>query len=154
MNLIDIIPPEGILYSLRASNKKHALTEMASLAEGFTGIPLRRILDQLLEREHLGSTGIGNGVAIPHAKLPETDRLWGFFARLDTPIDFEAIDEQPVDLIFLLLTPGAAGAEHLKALARISRLLRNQSTCEKLRGALDASALYAVLTEPLAATAA
>lgn len=154
VNLIDIIPPEGVLYSLKASNKKHALLELTSLAASFVGVPERRILEILLEREKLGSTGIGNGVAIPHAKLPEIDRLWGFFARLDTPINFEAIDEQPVDLIFLLLSPGTAGAEHLKALARISRLLRDQETCKKLRGTEDGSAIYSILTEPLAASAA
>jgi PTS system nitrogen regulatory IIA component len=154
MDLIEIIPPEGVLIGLRASSKKHALMELASLAARFTGVPEKRLLEGLLERERLGSTGIGNGVAVPHTKVPEINRLWGFFARLDHRINFDSIDEQPVDLIFLLLTPTAAGAEHLKALARVSRLLRSHSACEKLRGADDASALYAILTQPMAATAA
>ncbi len=154
MNLIEIIPTEGVLFALKAANKKGALHEIAALAEAFTDIPQKKIFENVLEREKLGSTGIGNGVAIPHAKLPEINRIWGFFARLEQPIDFEAIDEQPVDLIFLLLTPAGAGAEHLKALARVSRLLREQNVLEKLRGALDQSALYAILTEPLAASAA
>jgi PTS system nitrogen regulatory IIA component len=154
MDLNQIIPQEGILFALRASNKKHALLELAALAEAFTDVPQRLILDRLIEREKLGSTGIGNGVAIPHAKFAEIARPWGFFARLENPIDFAAIDEQPVDLMFLLLTPAGAGAEHLKVLARISRLLRHQSACEKLRGALDAAAIYTILTEPMAASVA
>lgn len=154
INLIEIIPPDGVLPMLKAGSKKHALAEIATLASRITDIPQKRILESLLERERLGSTGIGSGVAIPHAKIEELDRLWGFFARLETGIDFQAVDEQPADLIFLLLTPGDSGAEHLKALARISRLLRDPDTLKKLRGAHDAAAIYAILTEPLTATAA
>ena len=107
-----------------------------------------------MERERLGTTGVGNGIAIPHGKLPTLDRLYGLFARLERPVDFDSIDEQPVDLIFLLLAPETAGADHLKALARVSRLLRDKSACEKLRGTEEAEALYALLTESAAPDAA
>jgi mannitol/fructose-specific phosphotransferase system IIA component (Ntr-type) len=112
------------------------------------------IFDHLLQRERLGSTGIGQGVAIPHAKLASLDKLFGMFARLDKPIDFDAIDDEPVDLVFLLLAPEAAGADHLKALARIARLMRESGTAQKLRASRDAGAIYAVLSrasEPNAA---
>ena len=101
-----------------------------------------------MQRERLGSTGIGNGIAIPHGKLARLERLFGVFARLERPIDFEALDGQPVDLMFLLLAPEGAGADHLKALARIARLLRDPETAQKLRESRDAEALYAVLTWP------
>ncbi len=97
------------------------------------------------QREKLGSTGVGNGIAIPHGKLPKLDRLFGVFARLERPVDFEALDGQPVDLVFLLLAPEAAGADHLKALARVARLLRDSEVARKLRDSRDAEALYAVL---------
>ena len=119
-----------------------------------TDLHERTIFDVLLERERLGTTGVGNGIAIPHGKLPGIDRLYGLFARLETPIDFDAIDEQPVDLIFMLLAPENAGADHLKALARVSRLLRDKASCEKLRGSDRADALYALLTETATSHAA
>jgi len=154
MELTDLISPESVIACLRATSKKQALLELSEHAETLTDVPQREIFDALVEREKLGSTGVGNGIAIPHAKLPALDRLWGVFARLDTPIDFDSIDEQPVDLVFLLLAPSGAGADHLKALARVSRLLRNHTICEKLRGCHDASAIYALLSEPLASHAA
>lgn len=154
MELSELIAPEGVISPLKASSKKQALQELSARAEQITGIGQREIFEALIERERLGSTGVGNGIAIPHAKLATLDRLWGLFARLETPIDFDSIDEQPVDLIFLLLAPAGAGAEHLKALARVSRLLRNHSVCEKLRGSSDPSAVYALLTEPVASNAA
>ena len=95
----------------------------------------REILETILGRERLGTTGVGQGVAIPHGRLEKIDRLYGLFAKLDEPIDFESIDDQPVDLIFMLLAPESAGADHLKALAKVSRLLRDRAMCEKLRGA-------------------
>ena len=100
------------------------------------------------------STGIGTGIAIPHGKLPEIGRLFGMFARLERPIPFDAIDDQPVDLVFVLLTPPDAGADHLKALARVSRLLRDRATCQKLRGANNPDALYALLTDEAETSAA
>ncbi|MCG8508909.1 MAG: PTS sugar transporter subunit IIA, partial [Rhodospirillales bacterium] len=119
-----------------------------------SGMHERAVFDVLLERERLGTTGVGNGIAIPHGKLPSLEGLYGVFARLENPIDFDSIDEQPVDLIFLLLAPESAGADHLKALARVSRLLRDKASVEKLRGTDSAEALYALLTESAASRAA
>jgi PTS system nitrogen regulatory IIA component len=150
MEITDLLSPENVIPNLRASSKKQALHELARRAAEATGLHERAIFDVLLERERLGTTGVGNGIAIPHGKLADLKRLYGLFARLDQPIDFDSIDEQPVDLIFLLLAPESAGADHLKALARVSRLLRDRSTCEKLRGANQPAALYALLTEPTA----
>jgi PTS system nitrogen regulatory IIA component len=127
---------------------------LAARAARLTGKDERIIFDVLLERERLGTTGVGNGIAIPHGKLPGLPRLYGMFARLDTPVDFDAIDDQPVDLIFLLLAPETAGADHLKALARVSRLLRDKGLCEKLRGSDNRDALFALLTEPVTSHAA
>ena len=143
----------AVIASLKATSKKQALQELARRAAELTGEPERAIFDVLLERERLGTTGVGDGVAIPHGKLANLPRLFGMFARLDRPIDFEAIDEQPVDLIFLLLAPGGAGADHLKALARVSRLLRDRTMREKLRGSETAEALFALLVEQQASAA-
>ncbi|CAO3352428.1 transcriptional regulator [Azospirillum sp. TSH100] len=145
--MLDLISPHAILPNLKAGNKKQALQEMARKASELTGQHERAIFDVLLERERLGTTGVGHGIAIPHGKLSSLDRVHGVFARVERPIDFDAIDEQPVDLIFLLLAPEQAGADHLKALARVSRLLRDQSMCEKLRGAQSGDAMYALLTQ-------
>ena len=139
--------PAQVLPRLKAANKKQALQELARRAAELTGAHERKIFDVLLERERLGTTGVGNGIAIPHGKLADIKAMFGLFARLDPAVDFEAIDEQPVDLIFLLLAPEGAGADHLKALARVSRLLRDRSICEKLRGADQAEAIYALLTD-------
>ena len=143
----ELLQPEAVISGLKASSKKQALQELARHAAQITGVNDRRILETLLERERLGTTGVGNGIAIPHGKLADFKRLYGVFARLDKPIDFDAIDEQPVDLIFLLLAPEGAGADHLKALARVSRLLRDTSVCEKLRGTDTADGLYMLLTQ-------
>jgi PTS system nitrogen regulatory IIA component len=142
-----LLKPEAVISGLKASSKKQALQELAKHAAQITGVNDRRIFETLLERERLGTTGVGNGIAIPHGKLADFKRLYGVFARMDKPIDFDAIDEQPVDLIFLLLAPEGAGADHLKALARVSRLLRDASVCEKLRGADTADGLYMLLTQ-------
>jgi len=144
--LADLVTPHGILPALRAPTKRQVLQELARRAAAMTGIADKRIFDALVERERLGTTGIGTGIAIPHCRLSELTRLYGMFARLDRPVPFEAIDDQPVDLVFLLLAPADAGAEHLKALARVSRLLRDKAMCEKLRGANSADALYALLS--------
>ncbi len=154
MDIGDLLDPRAVIPSLRAANKKQLLQEIARRAAEITGESERAIFDVLLERERLGTTGVGSGIAIPHGKLAGLKRLYGLFARLETPIDFEAIDEQPVDLIFLLLAPGSAGADHLKALARISRLLRDRTVCGKLRGSDKAEALYALLTENATSNAA
>ncbi len=154
MEIVDLITPQNVIPNLRATSKKQALQELSRSAAEITNQHERMIFEVLLERERLGTTGVGAGVAIPHGKLPALDRLYGLFARLDAPIDFEAIDEQPVDLIFLLLAPESAGADHLKALARVSRLLRDRETCEKLRGSDTAEALYVLLTQNAASHAA
>lgn len=147
MEIVDLLAPRSVIAQLRVSNKKQALQEIARRAAALTGVSERRIYDVLAERERLGSTGIGRGIAIPHGKLAELSRLYGLFARLDRPIPFEAIDDRPVDLVFALLAPAEAGAEHLRALARVSRLLRDSMICRKLRGTDNADALYALLTD-------
>ena len=154
MEIGDLLRPERVYSHLRATSKKQALQELARRAAQVTGQNERAIFDVLMERERLGTTGVGNGIAIPHGKLASLDRLYGLFARLEHPIDFDAIDERPVDLVFLLLAPETAGADHLKALARVSRLLRDKSACEKLRGTDDAEALYALLVDTTATRAA
>jgi len=154
MEIFDLLTPEGVISNLRVTGKKQALQELARRAAQLTSLPERRIFDVLLERERLGSTGIGQGIAIPHGKLAELERLWGVFARLERPIDFTSVDDKPVDLVFLLLAPEAAGADHLKALARVSRLLRDRTVCEKLRGTDNPDALYALLTDRAASHAA
>lgn len=154
MDLSDLVSPQGVISPLRVASKKQLLQELAVKAAPLAGLAERDIFETLLERERLGTTGVGHGIAIPHGKIAGLARIHGLFARLDSAIDFESIDDQPVDLVFLLLAPEGAGADHLKALARVSRLLRNQAVCEKLRGAEDRSAIYAILTEPSASSRA
>jgi PTS system nitrogen regulatory IIA component len=153
MEFSEFMTPECVIASLRATSKKQALQELAKKAAEISGADERQILEVVMERERLGTTGVGNGIAIPHGKLPGLKRLFGVFARLEKPIDFESIDEQPVDLIFLLLAPEGAGADHLKALARVSRLLRDRQMREKLRGSETREALYALLVEQQASAA-
>jgi len=139
MEVADLIAPSRVVASLRAATKRQVLQELARRAASEIGVHERKLFDALLERERLGTTGLGMGTAIPHAKLPELQRLYCFFARLDRPVDFAAIDEAPVDLVFMLLAPETAGADHLKALARLSRLMRDRVVCEKLRGTDEAA---------------
>lgn len=150
MTITDLVAPEAIISALKVNSKKQALQELAARASAITGQNERAIFEVLLQREKLGTTGVGYGVAIPHGKLPTLDKLFGMFARLERPIDFEAMDGQPVDLMFLLLAPEGAGADHLKALARIARLLRDQDLANKLRASRDAEAIYSVLALPAA----
>jgi PTS system nitrogen regulatory IIA component len=150
MPLIDLVAPNAILPALKVNSKKQVLHELAARAALLSGQNERAIFDILMQR---GSTAVGNGIAIPHGKMPGLTRLFGLFARLDRPIDFEALDNQPVDLVFLLLAPEGAGADHLKALARIARLLRDPNVAHKLRGSHDAESLYAVLAMPSASAA-
>jgi PTS system nitrogen regulatory IIA component len=147
MDIAELITPAAIVARLKVGSKKQLLQELARRAAELSGAGERQIFDVLLERERLGSTGVGNGIAIPHGRLAGLRRLHGLFVRIEPAVDFDAVDEQPVDLVFLLLAPEAAGADHLKALARVSRLLRDRQMCEKLRGAENADALYALLTE-------
>jgi PTS system nitrogen regulatory IIA component len=153
MPLIDLVGTNAIIPALKVNNKKQALQELAARAAVLSGQNERVIFDILAQREKLGSTAVGNGIAIPHGKMPTLTRLFGLFARLDRPVDFEALDNQPVDLIFLLLAPEGAGADHLKALARTARLLRDPSVAHKLRASHDAESLYAVLAMPSASAA-
>lgn len=146
MPLTDIVAPNAVIPALKVNGKKQAIQELAARAAELCGQSERTIFEILLQREKLGSTGIGHGIAIPHGKLPKLERLFGLFARLDRAIDFESLDGQPVDLVFLLLAPEGAGADHLKALAQVARLLRDPETANKLRESRDAEALYAVLT--------
>jgi len=139
-----------VVPNLKAANKKQLLQELAGHAGRLTKLDPRAVLETLLRREKLGSTGFGHGIAIPHGKFAGIDRVHGVFARLAQPVDFDAVDDQPVDLVFALLAPETAGADHLKALARISRLFRDQTVVQKLRGTGDREGLYAILTEPAA----
>jgi PTS system nitrogen regulatory IIA component len=153
MSTTDLVALNAIIPALKVNGKKQALQEIASKAAELTGQSERAIFETLLQREKLGSTGVGNGVAIPHGKLSKLSRVFGLFARLERAVDFEALDGQPVDLVFLLLAPEGAGADHLKALARVARLLRDPEVARRLRESHDADALYAVLAMPSATAA-
>lgn len=150
MTLADIIDPRAVLPTLKAQNKKQLLQELSQAMARLVAVDHRVIFETLLRREKLGSTGLGQGIAIPHGRLPNLNRVYGMFARLAAPVDFDSVDGQPVDLVFVLLAPDHAGADHLTALARISRLLRERDTLSKLRGTESAEGLYAILTEPAA----
>jgi PTS system nitrogen regulatory IIA component len=147
MPLLDFLDPQAVLPALRVNGKKQALQELASHAARLTDLPETAIYEALLQRERLGSTGIGEGIAIPHGKPMGLTRIFGLVARLDKPIDFEALDSQPVDVLFLLLAPEGAGADHLKALARVARVLREPGLIERVRATRDPEALYAIMTE-------
>ena len=146
--------PDAVLATVKASGKKALLAELASRAATVFKLDERKLFDRLLERERLGSTGIGGGIAIPHGRLSNLDKPRGLFARLVHPVDFDSIDERPVDVVFLLIAPEGAGADHLKALARVSRLLRDRSLVEKLRATESADALYALLVDSVQAQSA
>ncbi len=148
MNISDLLAPDAVIPLLKVQGKKQLMQELAARAHALTQIPERKIFETLIERERLGTTGVGSGIAIPHGRLADVEQIVGVFARLDGAIDYEAVDNQPVDLVFMLLAPEGAGADHLKALARVSRLLRDQTVCEKLRATSDAPAMYAILTGP------
>lgn len=154
MDLGDLIGLDAVVPVMGSGSKRQVLMELASRAARLTGRPERELFEGLQQRERLGSTGVGHGIAIPHVVVPGLDRTLALFARLDRPIDFDATDDQPVDLICVLLSPEGAGADHLKALARIARVLRDVALTAKLRATRDATALYALLahsTEPNAA---
>jgi PTS system nitrogen regulatory IIA component len=153
MPLIDFVAPNAVIPALKVNGKKQAIQEIAARAATLSGQNERVVFETLLQREKLGSTGIGHGIAIPHGKMVKLEKLFGLFARLDRPIDFESLDGQPVDLVFLLLAPEGAGADHLKALASVARLLRDPDIAHKLRESRDAEALYAVLTMQSSAAA-
>lgn len=154
MTVEDFLAVDGVVADLKATSKKHLLNELSQLASEATGVDARTIFDSILERERLGSTGVGGGVAIPHARLDGLNAITGIFARLENPVEFDAIDDQPTDLVFLLLAPHDAGADHLKALARISRVLRKPDMRERLRKAPNADAIRALISDPLRSDAA
>mgnify|MGYP000088422256 FL=1 len=154
MTLGDIVTQEAIIPDLRVSSKKQLLQAVAEKASEVTGLSARAVFDTILQRERLGSTGVGKGIAIPHGKFSDFDRIAGVFARLHSPIDFESLDDQPVDIVFLLLAPESAGADHLKALSRIARVLRDPVRISNLRATSDPEALFAFLTQEQASNAA
>ncbi|WP_428410696.1 PTS sugar transporter subunit IIA [Hyphococcus sp.] len=146
MGLEDLLSPKGVIHNLRVNCKREALQALADKAAGLIDRPASDIMTTLLEREQLGSTGVGDGVALPHGKIDGLSKIVGVLARLETPVSFDALDDQPVDLVFMLLAPANATAAHLKALAKVSRLLRDEHAREALRGADSAEALFAIAT--------
>lgn len=154
MAIQDILPSTGIKLISAASSKKRLFHDLGELAETCFGLPHPDVVNALIERENLGPTGVGHGVALPHARLPGLTSVAGLFVRLRKPLDFESVDRQPVDLVFALFAPQNAGADHLKALALVSRTLRDPAICAKLRANDDPATLYAVLTDTSSAQAA
>jgi len=147
MDLKDIMNADAVRFSSHTSSKKRLLQEISEQAATVYGLDAGEVLEALTEREKLGSTGVGRGVAIPHARFESLDRVYGFFTRLEKPVDFDSMDRQPVDLVFTILAPKKEGAEHLKALALVSRTLRSENTCTKLRANDSEAALYGLLTQ-------
>lgn len=154
MKISDILLPEAVYSPLRVHSKKRLFQEISQATADRLLMQPETVLSVLMERETLGPTGVGHGVAIPHGRLEGLDRVVGLFFRMETPVDFDSVDRMPVDLVFALLAPAEAGAEHLKALASVSRLLRDENTRAKLRSTNDAQALYAILTGGEASQAA
>ncbi|KPP86488.1 MAG: PTS system, nitrogen regulatory IIA component [Rhodobacteraceae bacterium HLUCCO07] len=153
MELSNILKPEAVKVISTASSKKRLLHEIGEIANTVYGLDTSRAVDALLERESLGPTGVGHGVALPHARVGDVDQVVGVFVMLEKPIEFEAVDRQPVDIAFALFAPKEAGVEHLKALARVSRTLRDADVCAKLRANSDPATLYTILTENQSAQA-
>lgn len=147
MELKEILDAQAVRFAQSASSKKRLLQDIAEQAHTVYGLNSSLVLESLLEREKLGSTGVGRGVAIPHARFEDLDRCYGLFTRIEKPVDYESMDRQPADLIFTILAPSKEGAEHLKALALVSRTLRSDSVCAKLRANDDPKTLFALLTD-------
>lgn len=145
MKISEIMGENCVMVGLKAQNKRQLLQDMSKKAAELTSISERTIFDSLLERENLGSTGFGGATALPHARIAEADKVYGFFAKLSSPVDFEAIDSKPVDLVFMLISPEGSGADHLTALAKASRILKDEATCDKLRQTSNAEEIYALL---------
>ncbi|WP_146590478.1 PTS sugar transporter subunit IIA [Puniceibacterium confluentis] len=154
MKFAQLIKPSAVKVISAASSKKRLMHDLADLAQSAHGIHAPTAVEALMERESLGPTGVGHGVALPHARIPSLEDVVGVFILLEKPIDFEAVDRQPVDVVFALFAPESAGVEHLKALALVSRTLREDAVCAKLRANHDASTLYTILTEPHTSQAA
>ncbi|MAN47745.1 MAG: transcriptional regulator [Hyphomonas sp.] len=149
MELADILAKHAVLTCTGVSDKRQIFDILAQKAAELTAFPASQILSTLLGREELGSTGLGNGIAIPHGKIQGLKGVTAVFARLDQPIDFDSVDDEPVDLVVMLLAPVGAGADHLKALSRFARLLRTESVTDQLRRETDPAQLHAILTAPL-----
>lgn len=154
MELANILKPNAVKVFSAASSKKRLFQEISDVGASAYGLNTGVAIEALLERESLGPTGVGHGVALPHARLPELEKVVGVFVMLEKPIDFGAVDRQPVDIAFALFAPEDAGVEHLKALALVSRTLREPALCSKLRANLDATKLFAILTEAQSVQAA
>ncbi|PRY93007.1 phosphotransferase IIA-like nitrogen-regulatory protein PtsN [Hasllibacter halocynthiae] len=153
MQIVDILPPEAVRPSATAASKKRVLMAAGDLAASAYGLRTDAVVAALMERETLGPTGVGHGVALPHARLDGLDRVRGCFVRLEKPVEWEAVDRQPVDLVFCLLAPASSGVEHLKALAAVSRMMRDVDVRAKLRANADPDPLHAILTDRTAAAA-
>lgn len=154
MTIQDILPAAGIKVITAASSKKRLFHDLGDMAEACFGLDQAMVVDALLDRENLGPTGVGHGIALPHARLPGLAKVCGLFVRIKKPVDFDSVDRQPVDLAFALFAPEEAGVDHLKALALVSRTLRDESVCAKLRANEDQSTIYTILTEASTAQAA
>ncbi|UOA25487.1 PTS sugar transporter subunit IIA [Pseudosulfitobacter sp. DSM 107133] len=154
MEFAKLLKPEAVKVLTSASSKKRLLHEISDLAHSAYGLDAGQVIEALMAREALGPTGVGRGVALPHARLDGVDEVIGVFVVLDKPIDFSSVDRQPVDIAFALFAPEDAGVEHLKALALVSRTLRDTSICTKLRANHDAGTLYTILSEGQSAQAA
>jgi len=151
MELADILPEKAVIASAHVKNKAELLELLAQRTAEIAQVDAEAVRDALDQREQLGSTGLGNGIAIPHGKFAGLDHVVAVFARLDEPIEFDAVDDQPVDLVMMLLAPFGSGADHLKALARVARLLRTEMLVEDLRHTDDPHKIHGLLTAPLAA---
>lgn len=154
MELADILSEESVLVCTDIASKRDVLLKLAEKVAAVTGQPAADVFEALNDRESLGSTGLGNGIAIPHGKFAPLKGVLAVFMKLETPVDFESVDDQPVDIIMMLLAPMGAGADHLKALARVARILRTDSVADALRHTSDPARLYAILSQPLESTKA
>ena len=154
MELADILKPGAVKVIHSCTSKKRLFHDLGALSESAYGLPANDVMDALIERENLGPTGVGHGIALPHTRLRAVSGVVGLFLRLERPLNFDSVDRQPVDLVFSLLAPEDAGVEHLKALALVSRTLRNADTCAKLRANSNPSILYTLLTESASSQAA
>lgn len=154
MELADILSEESVLVCTDVTSKRDVLQKLSEKVESLTGHPAAEIFESLNDRESLGSTGLGNGIAVPHGKFAALNGVMAVFMKLTAPVDFESVDDQPVDIVMMLLAPMGAGADHLKALARVARILRTDSVADALRHSNDPAKLYAILTQPLTASQA
>ena len=154
MELADILAEESVLVCADITSKRDVLLKLAEKVAALTGQPASDAFDALNDRESLGSTGLGNGIAVPHGKFASLKGVLAVFMKLETPVDFESVDDQPVDIVMMLLAPMGAGADHLKALARVARILRSDAVAEALRRSNDPARIYSILTQPLEANKA